>query len=90
MLTYRKLEGVKTGLLMNFNATSGGVVNRTGYYTPPGLRAGSNASSFDSFVLFVSFVVKQFCASARVLSLHPFSLVTHSKQRRAQFLWIGF
>jgi hypothetical protein len=22
------------GLLMNFNGTSGGVVNRTGYYTP--------------------------------------------------------
>jgi hypothetical protein len=44
LLTYRKLEGVKTGLLMNFNATLGGVVNRTGYYTPQ--------------VLFVSFVVK--------------------------------
>ncbi len=26
--------GVKSGLLMNFNVTSGGVVNRTGYYTP--------------------------------------------------------
>ena len=26
--------GVKTGLLMDFNVTLGGVVNRTGYYTP--------------------------------------------------------
>jgi len=26
--------GVKTELLMNFNVASGGVVNRTGYYTP--------------------------------------------------------
>jgi len=26
--------GAKTGLLMDFNITSGGVVNRTGYYTP--------------------------------------------------------
>jgi len=34
LLTYMKLAGVKTGLLMNFNITSGGVVNRTGYYTP--------------------------------------------------------
>ena len=29
-----QLARVKTGLLMNFNVTSGGVVNRTGYYTP--------------------------------------------------------
>jgi hypothetical protein len=28
------LAGVETGLLINFNVTSGGVVNRTGYYTP--------------------------------------------------------
>jgi hypothetical protein len=26
--------GVKIGLLINFNVTSGGVVNRTSYYTP--------------------------------------------------------
>ena len=38
---------------------SGDVVNRTGYYTPQ--------------VFFVSFVVKQFCTSARILALHPFS-----------------
>ena len=25
---------VIAGILMNFNITSGGVVNRTGYYTP--------------------------------------------------------
>jgi len=48
---------------------------------PPGLRMGSSAWS--SFVLFVSFVVKQFCASARVLAFDPFSLVTHAKQQRA-------
>ncbi len=29
-----RVMGVKIGLLMNFNVTSGGVVNRTGYYTP--------------------------------------------------------
>jgi hypothetical protein len=40
----------------------------------------SMSSAFDPFVLFVSFVVKQFCASARVLSLDPFSLVTHLKR----------
>ena len=51
--------GVKTGLLMNFNVTSGGVVNRTGYYTPQ--------------VLFVSSVVKQFCTSMGVLVPDPFS-----------------
>jgi len=34
LLTYMKLAGVKTGLLMNFNVTSGSVVNRAGYYTP--------------------------------------------------------
>jgi len=34
LLTYMKPAGVKTGLVMNFNVTSGGVVNRTGYYTP--------------------------------------------------------
>jgi len=44
---------------------SGDVVNRTGYYTPQ--------------VLFVSFVVKQFCTSTGVLVPGPFSLVTHSK-----------
>ena len=64
--------GVKTGLLMNFNVTSGGVVNRTGYYTPQ--------------VLSVSFVVKQFCTSERVLAFDPFSLITHSKRQRADIL----
>ena len=39
---------------------SGDVVNRTGYYTPQ--------------VLFVSFVVKQFCTSARNTNFDPFTL----------------
>ena len=45
---------------------SGGVVNRTGYHAPQ--------------VLFVSFVVKQFCASARVISLfsRPFVVLTQA------------
>jgi hypothetical protein len=41
------------------------------------------SSAFDPFVLFVSFAVKQFYTSARVLALNPFSLVTHSKRQRA-------
>jgi hypothetical protein len=41
------------------------------------------SSAFNLFVLFVFFVVKQFCASARGLLLHPFSLGTHSKRQRA-------
>ena len=44
---------------MNFKVTSGGVINRTGYYTPQ--------------VLFVSFVVKEPCDSASVYVLHPSS-----------------
>ncbi|MEA3355961.1 MAG: GxxExxY protein [Candidatus Bipolaricaulota bacterium] len=44
LLTYMRLAGVKIGFLINFNVTSGGVVNRTSYYTLQ--------------VLFVSFVVK--------------------------------
>jgi len=47
------------------NVTGGGVVNRTGYYTPQ--------------VLFVSFVVKQFCISVTVVAFDSFSLVTHLK-----------
>ncbi len=39
-------------------------------------------SVFDSFVLFVSFVVKQSCASARALPLHPFSLPTQNDKGR--------
>ena len=35
-----RVMGVKTGSLMNFNATSAGVVNRTGYYPPPRLKSG--------------------------------------------------
>ena len=64
-----RVMGVKTGSLMNFNATSAGVVNRTGYYPPPDLRVESNASS--SFVLFVSFVMKQFWASGGGLVPDP-------------------
>jgi len=40
-------------------------------------------SSADPFVLFVPFVVKQFCASVRVSGPDHFSLVTHSKRQRA-------
>jgi len=46
----------------------------------PGSRAGSSAPFLDSFVLFVSFVVKQFSASARALAFDPFSLLTRSKR----------
>ena len=56
-----RLAGAK--FLMNFNATSGGYSKQERLLHPPGLRAGSNALSPDFFVLFVSFVVKQFCAS---------------------------
>ncbi len=34
----------------------------------------------DSFVLFVSFVVKQSCASAKALPLHSFSLPTRNDE----------
>ena len=37
------------------------------------------SSAFDLFVLFVSFVVKQSCTFAKVLSLHRFSLA-HVRQ----------
>ena len=71
--------GVKTGLLMNFNVTK--------------LKAGSNASSSDPFVLFVSFVVKQFCTSARGTSLfsRPFVTLTQAaKVSRHQARNLGF
>ena len=45
LLAYMRLAGVKNGRLIYFNITSGGVVNKTGHYTPQ--------------VLFVSFVMKQ-------------------------------
>jgi hypothetical protein len=44
------------------------------------------SNAFYPFVLFVSFVVKQFCTSARVLALGPLSLGAHSKRRRGSFL----
>ena len=69
LLTYMKLAGVKLAFLMNFNVTK--------------LKGGIKPLSSDSFVLFVSFVVKRFCTSARVLALDPFSLVVHSKRQRA-------
>jgi len=49
-------------------APSGGVVSRTSYYTPQ--------------VLFVSFVVKLLCTSARVVMLHV-SLYLPRQPRRA-------
>jgi hypothetical protein len=57
---------------------SGGVVNRTGYYIPQVLFVPACLSDADR-----SFVVKQFCAFARVLVLDPFSLVTHSCLQQA-------
>ena len=49
---------------------------------PPSLKARSSASS-SSFVLFVSFVVKQICIFARALSPCLFLLI-HSKRQRAK------
>ena len=57
---------------------------RTGAFTAEGAEYAKSEKQ-DSFVLFVSFVVKQFCTPARVLVLHPFSLITHSKRQRACF-----
>ena len=61
--TRRMEAGVKTGLLMDFNVAWG--VYRLLH--PPGLRTGPSASS-SSFVLFVSFVVKQ-CNEANECSI---------------------
>ena len=52
-----RVKRVKTGLRMNFNVTLRGVANRTGYYMPQ--------------VLFVSFVLKESCAS-QVCCASPF------------------
>jgi len=46
-----------------------------------GLTSTSRLCS-ESFVLFVSFVVRQFCLSARVLTFDLLSIVTHSKRQR--------
>jgi len=50
----------------------------------PGLGTGSNALSSDSFVLFVTFVVKQSCTSVRVLALATLSLVTQFEMTKSQ------
>ena len=45
----------------------------------PSSIAGSSASFSDSFVLFVSFVVKRLCTSVRVLAIGSFSLLIELK-----------
>ena len=56
--------------LRSLTPSGGGVVNGTGYYTPQ--------------VFLVPFVVKEFCASARVLVFHPSSLAAHSRRQKAK------
>jgi hypothetical protein len=58
---------------------------RTEVFTAEGAEYAESENQY-SFVLFVSFVVKQSCAAARVLALYPLSLGTHPKRQRAERL----
>ena len=53
---------------------SGDILNMIAATTPPNLRLAPSVLFFDSFVLFVSFVVKASYISVRVLVFHPWCL----------------